>query len=64
LRVEREDLPAAIRFLGSTRVVRDVPLAIGKLRFRFSRISIAQANFSGPGVFGSEIVADVAVADA
>jgi hypothetical protein len=64
LRVEREDLPAATRFLGTARIVIDLPVSIGPLRFRFSRIKLAQANLLGPGSFGSEIVADVAVANA
>lgn len=64
LRVEREDQPAATRFLGISRVTLGVPIAIGPLRFQFSRIKLAQANLSGPGSYGSEIVADVAVANA
>jgi hypothetical protein len=64
LRLEREDLPSTTRFLGTSRVVTGLPVPIGPLRFRFSRIKLAQANLSGPGIFGSEIVADVAVANA
>ena len=64
LRLEREDLPAETRFLGTSRIVIGLPVPIGPLRFRFSRIKLSQANLSGPGAFGSEIVADVAVAHA
>lgn len=63
LRLEQEDQPTQTRFLGSTRVVLDLPFAIGAAVFRFSRIRLAQANLAGPGSFGSEIVADVAVND-
>jgi hypothetical protein len=64
LRVEREDLPPQTRFLGVSRVTLGSPITIGPLCFQFSRIKLAQANLSGPGVYGSEIVAEVAVADA
>jgi hypothetical protein len=63
LRVDREDLPPGSGLLGVRRVVLYVPMALGRLRFRFSRIKIAQANLSGPGQFGSELVGEAAVAD-
>jgi hypothetical protein len=63
LRLEQENQPPQTRFLGARRVVLDVPFAIGAAVFRFSRIRLAQANLAGPGAFGSEIVADVAVRD-
>ena len=63
LRLEQENRPPETRFLGVQRVVLDVPFAIGPAVFRFSRIRLAQANLTGPGAFGSEIVADVAVQD-
>jgi hypothetical protein len=61
LRVEHEELPAASRLIGVRRVVLGRPLAFGPLRFRFQRISIAQGNLVGPGVLGSQLVAEVAV---
>lgn len=63
LRLEREDLPAASRLLGARRVVLDMPMAVGPLRFRFQRIKIAQANLQGPGQHGSELAAEVAAPD-
>ena len=57
-------LPAATRLIGARRVVLNMPIALGPLRFRFSRIRIAQANLAGPGSFGSALTADVAVANA
>ena len=64
LRAEFEKLPAATRLIGARRVVLNMPIALGPLRFRFSRIRIAQANLAGPGSFGSALTADVAVANA
>jgi hypothetical protein len=64
LRAEFENLSAATRLIGARRVVLNMPIALGPLRFRFSRIRIAQANLAGPGSFGSVLTADVAVADA
>ena len=64
LRVDREDLPPASALLGVRRVVLDIPMPFGRLRFRFTRIKIAQANLAGPGQFGSELVGEVAVANA
>ncbi len=61
LRIEREDQPDPTRLLGVRRVVLDMPIAIGALRFIFYRIKIAQGNLAGPGQFGSELVAKVAV---
>lgn len=63
LRVDREDLPPGTGLLGVSRILLTIPIRLGPLRFRFSRIKIAQANLSGPGQFGSELVGDVAVAD-
>jgi hypothetical protein len=63
LRVEREDQPVPNRLLGASRILLDVPLAIGPLRVRFSRMKIAQANLAGPGQFGSELIGEVAVAN-
>jgi hypothetical protein len=62
LRVEREDLPDPDRLLGVRRVVLEMPMAIGPLRFRFRRVRIAQGNLVQPGSFGSELIAEVAVA--
>jgi hypothetical protein len=64
LKVEHEDQPDATRLLGARNVVRDMPIALGPLRVRFTRIRVAQANLAGPGPFGSELVAQVAVSDA
>jgi hypothetical protein len=63
LRAEYETRPAAARLIGARRVVLNMPIALGPLRFRFSRIRIAQANLAGPGSFGSSLTADVAVAN-
>ncbi len=64
MRVEREELPDASRLIGVRRVVLDMPIALGRLRFRFHRIKIAQGNLIGPGEFGSELIAEVAVSNA
>ena len=64
LKVEYENRPDATRLVGARNVVRDMPMAFGPLRFRFTRIRVAQANLKGPGAFGSELVAQVAVSDA
>ena len=64
MRVDREDLPPASALLGVRRVVLDIPMPFGRLRFRFTRIKIAEANLAGPGQFGSELVGEVAVANA
>jgi hypothetical protein len=61
LKVEYENLPATSRLIGVQRVVLDMPIALGPLRFRFTRVRVAQANLSGPGSFGSELAAEVAV---
>jgi hypothetical protein len=63
LRVDRDDLPPGSGFVGARRVVLAIPIALGPLRFRFSRIKIAQANLAGPGQFGSELTGEVAVTD-
>jgi hypothetical protein len=63
LRAEYENLPPATRLIGARRVVLNMPIALGPLRFRFGRVRIAQANLSGPGSFGSTLTADVAVAN-
>lgn len=63
LKVEYEEQPAATRLIGAQRVVLDMPIVIGPLSFRFKRIRVAQANLVGPGSFGSELVAEVAVND-
>jgi hypothetical protein len=63
LRVDREDLPPGSGLVDVRRVVLTTPIRLGPLRFRFSRIKIAQANLSGPGQFGSELIGEVAVAD-
>ncbi len=64
LRVEREELPDASRLIGVRRVVLDMPIALGRLRFRFRRIKIAQGNLVGPDELGSELIAEVAVTHA
>jgi hypothetical protein len=61
LKVEYEEQPAATRLIGAQRVVLDMPIFIGPLCFRFKRIRVARANLVGPGPFGSELVAEVAV---
>jgi hypothetical protein len=63
LRAEYENLPAATRLIGAIRVVLNMPIALGPLRFRFTRVRIAQANLTGPGSFGSSLTAEVAVAN-
>jgi hypothetical protein len=63
LRAEYENLPATTRLIGARRVVLNMPIALGPLRFRFTRVRIAQANLSGPGSFGSALTADVGVAN-
>jgi len=64
LRLEYESQPDATRLIGAQRVVLDMPIGLGPLVFRFTRIRIAQANLAGPGSFGSELVALVAVSNA
>lgn len=61
LKAEFEQRQDPTRLIGARRVVLDMPIALGPLRFRFKRIRIAQANLRGPGVYGSELVAEVAV---
>jgi hypothetical protein len=61
LRVEYEEQPAATRLIGARRVVLDMPIFVGPLCFRFRRVRVARANLVGPGSFGSELVAEVAV---
>jgi hypothetical protein len=63
LRVEYENLPDPIRLIGARRVVTGIPIPMGPLRFRFSRIQIAQANLAGPGSYGSILTAEVAAAN-
>lgn len=63
LRVEYEEQPSATRLIGVRRVVLDMPTFIGPLCFRFKRIRVARANLVGPGSFGSELVAEVAVSN-
>ncbi|SRR5579883_1749462 len=62
LKLELENLPDPTRLLGARRVVLAMPIALGPLRFRFTRARVAQANLAGPGSFGSELLAEVAVA--
>jgi hypothetical protein len=64
LKLEYENQPDATRLIGAQRVVLDMPIALGPLVFRFTRIRIARANLVGPGSFGSELVAQVAVSNA
>jgi hypothetical protein len=64
LKVEIENLPDPIRLVGARRVVLDMPIALGPLRFRFTRVRVAQANLAGPGANGSEILAEVVVCNA
>jgi hypothetical protein len=61
LRADRDDLPPGSGLVGVRRVVLATPIPLGPLRFRFSRIKIAQANLAGPGQYGSELVGEVAV---
>ena len=63
LKVELENLPAPGNLVGAQRVVLDIPIALGPLRFRFNRVRVAQANLAGSGSFGSELLAEVAVID-
>jgi hypothetical protein len=63
LRVDREDLPPESGLLGVRRVVLYLPIPLGRLRVRFTRIKIAQANLAGPGQFGSELAGEVAVSN-
>ena len=63
LKLEYENQPDATRLIGAQRVVLDMPIALGPLVFRFTRIRIAQANLAGSGSFGSELVAQVAVSN-
>jgi hypothetical protein len=63
LKVEVEALPALSRLVGARRVVLDMPMAFGPLRFRFTRVRVAQANLAGPGSYGSELIAEAAVAN-
>jgi hypothetical protein len=63
LKVEREGLPDPIRLVGARRVVLEMPIVLGPLRFRFHRVRVAQANLIGPGAYGSELLAEVAVND-
>jgi hypothetical protein len=63
LKLEYEQQPDATRLIGARRVMLDMPIALGPLRFRFKRVRAAQANLRGPGSFGSELVAEVAVSN-
>jgi hypothetical protein len=63
LKLEYENLPDPSRLIGAQRVVLDMPIAMGPLRFRFSRVRVAQANLQGAGSYGSELLAQVAVAN-
>ncbi len=63
LTVEIEALQPPNRLVGVSRITKGIPLAIGPLRFLFSRIRIAQANLAGPGSYGSEVLGQVAVAN-
>lgn len=63
LMVELENLPTSSRLLGVSRIVIGLPVAIGQLRFLFSRIKLAQANLAGTGAYGSEVLGQVAVAN-
>lgn len=63
LRLEYENQPDATGLIGAQRVVLDMPIALGPLVFRFTRIRVAQANLAGSGSFGSELVAQVAVSN-
>jgi hypothetical protein len=63
LKTEYEEQPEETRLIGARRVVLDMPIAMGPLRFRFKRIRVAQANLRGAGSFGSELVAEVVVSD-
>lgn len=63
LKLEYENQPEATRVIGARRVALDMPVVLRPLVFRFSRIRIAQPNLAGPGSFGSELVAQVAVSN-
>jgi hypothetical protein len=63
LTVELEAAQPPNRLVGVRRLTTNIPLRIGPLRFLFSRLKIAQANFAGPGSFGSEVLGQVAVAN-
>jgi hypothetical protein len=63
LKVELENLPAPGNLVGAQRVVLDIPIAMGPLRFLFTRVRVAQANLAGSGSYGSELLAEVAVID-
>lgn len=61
LKLARDDLPEHRRTLGITRPVLDIPIRLADLVFLFRRIHIARGNLIGPGSFGSEVLAGVAV---
>jgi hypothetical protein len=63
LRADRDDLLPGSGLVGVRRVALVIPISLGPLRFRFSRIKIAQANLAGPGQYGSELTGEVAVTD-
>ena len=63
LKVEVESLPTPDRLVAARRVVIGMPMAFGPLRLRFRRVRVAQANLVGPGSHGSELLAEVAVAN-
>ena len=63
LTVELEASPSPGNLVGVSRIVPGIPIAIGPLRFLFSRIKIAQANLAGTGSYGSEIIGQAAVAN-
>jgi hypothetical protein len=63
LKVEIEALPAPARLVGARRVVLAMPMVFGPLCFLFTRARVAQANLTGPGSYGSELIAEVAVAN-
>jgi hypothetical protein len=63
LMVELEAAVGASRTIGVSRITTGILIAMGPLRFRFSRIRIAQANLAGPGSFGSDVGGEVAVAN-
>ncbi len=63
LKLEYENLPDPSRLIGAQRAVLDMPIAMGPLWFRFSRVRVAQANLQGAGSYGSELLAQVAAAN-
>jgi len=63
LKLEYEQRTGPERLVGARRVVIDLPIALGPLRFRFKRIRVAQGNLRGPGAFGSQLLAEAAVTD-